>query len=237
MKKIHRFIGKFDLSSEQGTITDEKIVKQIFLVLKLKIGEEIKLSDGHGNEVLVQIVKINKNVVNFKLISRSKNQEKKNHSILYCAVLKKENFEFVVQKATEVGIDKIVPIITRHTVKLGLKMNRLQKIAQEASEQCGRSTMPIVAYPVEFHEALQLAEENDLNLFFDMDGDQNLVGIKDVKNISIFIGPEGGWDEEEVKFIAKNNKFKIASLGDLTLRAETAAIIASYRVSNVLLSL
>lgn len=228
MKKIHRFLAKFDKSKESGSILDEKMLKQIKSVLKLKVGEEMALFDGSGEELLVRIVAIGKESIEYALVERVKAKEKERYAILYCAVLKKENFELVVQKATEVGIDKIVPLITKRTVKLGLKMERLQKIAEEASEQCGRSIIPKVSYPLEFHEAVQVAKENGLNLFYDMSGSRDGAVLQAEKSIGIFIGPEGGWSEEEIQFIETIKNFKIVSLGESTMRAETAAIIASY---------
>jgi 16S rRNA (uracil1498-N3)-methyltransferase len=197
----------------------------------LKVGEEIILFNGNGEEVLVNITEIGKGIVEYKVLDRIETKEKKRYSILYCAVLKKENFELIVQKATEVGIDKIVPVITKRTVKLGLKMDRLQKIVEEASEQCGRSIIPMVSYPLEFHEAVQIAKENDANIFYDMSGVTRDMGSVIEKKVGIFVGPEGGWSEEELDFVKTIDSFKIISLGDSIMRAETAAIIASYLVN------
>ena len=113
--KIHRFIDNFDLSKNNLEITGE-IASQITRVLKLKIGEKIELSDGVGTSVVAEILEIRKNSVIVKLgtLLRSasfagQNNTKQVH--LFCAVLKKENFELVVQKTTESGVSKIIPII------------------------------------------------------------------------------------------------------------------------------
>ncbi|MFA6274259.1 MAG: RsmE family RNA methyltransferase, partial [Candidatus Paceibacterota bacterium] len=130
--KIHRFIDNFDLSKKELEITGE-IAHQIIKVLKLKIGEKIELSDGKGSVALAEIVKLNKNIVVVKIIAplhqdfAEQNSTKKVN--LFCAILKKENFELVVQKTTECGIDKIIPIITSRTIKTGLNLERLKKIA------------------------------------------------------------------------------------------------------------
>jgi 16S rRNA (uracil1498-N3)-methyltransferase len=219
-------------------------------VIKLEIGETIELCDGKGKNAFGKIkeMKNKKVIVEIEKLNEIKINE--NKTTLFCSILKKENFELVVQKATECGISTIVPIISDRTIKTGLNMERLQKIAKEASEQSGRSTVPKIIEPISFDESLKLVEKKDLNPVRDREGSQrasisNGINVlfdasgeslfkKDESlslNINIWIGPEGGWTNEEIKK-AQNLDFKIASLGKLILRGETAAIIASYLISN-----
>lgn len=225
--KIHRFIDNFDLSKEVLEITGE-IAKQMALVLKLKIGEKIELSDGKGISAIAEIAKIDKKSVNVKILEIIKNKSTDKNTTLYCAILKKENFELVVQKATECGISKIVPIISERTIKTGLNLERLQKIAKEASEQSGRNTVPEISMPTKFEEAIKNIKGE--SILFDISG-KSIPSGSTAEKINIWIGPEGGWTPDEIKK-AKENNFSIASLGHLTLRGETAAIIASYLISN-----
>jgi 16S rRNA (uracil1498-N3)-methyltransferase len=150
-----------------------------------------------------------------------------NQAILYCAVLKKENFELVVQKATEIGVAKIVPVITERTVKLGINMERLHKIIVEACEQSGRGFLPEIVEPMKLEFALKGAESNDANLFFHFSKTKISASDKISGQVGLFVGPEGGWSDEEVN-LAKDHNCKIVSFGDNVFRAETAAIIASY---------
>jgi 16S rRNA (uracil1498-N3)-methyltransferase len=227
--KIHRFIDNFDLSQKETEITGE-IAHQIIKVLKLKVGEKIELCNGLGIYAMAEIKEINKKSVLVEIERIEKITENKK-TTLFCAVLKKENFELVVQKATETGISKIVPIISARTIKTGLNLERLQKIAKEASEQSGRSIVPEILEPIGFEKSLELINESDINILYDISGKElNLDKNNSLHNI--FIGPEGGWTTEEIEKV-KNLNFKIASLGSLTLRAETAAIISSYLISNL----
>ncbi|MDD2658034.1 MAG: RsmE family RNA methyltransferase, partial [Candidatus Pacebacteria bacterium] len=143
--------------------------------------------------------------------------------------------ELAVQKAVELGVKEIVPIIADRTVKLGLKRDRLEKIIKEASEQSGRGILPVLSDSVAFGDAMRAAEANDLNLFFELGG-KSLEGSKldlgKYKKIGIFIGPEGGWSEDELKL--KSEKLKVCGLSPFTLRAETAAIAALALVSQQL---
>jgi|SRR3989344_5433794 len=229
--KIHRFILRFDVKSPEIIITDYEIIHQIKDVLRLEIGDSIAITDGKGNEVRAKIEAMEKISIKLRAIRPVENKmDKEIETILYCSLLKNKNFELVAQKATEVGIKTIVPIITKRTVKHGFNYFRLQKIIKEATEQCGRATIPLLCHPMDFGEAINDAKGNSLNIFFHMGGekfDPAELKEKSLKRIGIFIGPEGGWLDTELD-LAKEKNCKIRSLGNSTLRAETAAIVASY---------
>jgi len=236
MPKIHRFINNFDLTAQAGLsqkqleITGE-IAHQIIKVLKLKVGEKIELSNGKHISAIAYICKIDKKSVWVKILETREEKRESKKVTLFCAILKKENFELVVQKTTECGIDKIVPIITSRTIKTGLNLERLKKIAKEASEQSRCSTVPEILEPISFEKSLELVKENDDNILFDISGSK-FANNHNLKPINLFIGPEGGWTEDEIKK-AQNLDFKIISLGKLTLRAETAAIVSTYLIKNL----
>ncbi len=159
------------------------------------------------------------------------------YGILYCSILKRENFELVAQKSTEIGIKEIVPIISSRTIKMNLREDRLEKIIKEAAEQSDRGILPILNKPMKFDDALIHSRANDFNIFFHPGGEP-VHGIKHAfQKVGIFVGPEGGWDEAEEKAVADLSTgaghYKIANLGPLTLRAETAAIVATYAVLNL----
>lgn len=237
--RLNRFLMKFDLNQDNLRIDDFEIYNQIRNVLRLKAGEQIVLFDGESNEARAEILSINHEdkTVNLLILETGKNQqESKKEIILYCSILKRENFELVAQKVTEIGISKIVPIICERTVKTGIRKERLKKIVKEASEQSGRGIVPGVSEPINFEQALEQAKENDLNLFFDISGqsiksyeESYEVEPRKIHKIGLFIGPEGGWSDRELK-LAEENNFEIVKLSELNFRAETAAIIASYLV-------
>ncbi len=234
--KLHRFILQFNISDGLVEITDPEVVNQIRNVLKLKAGEQILLclpaqaGDGEVNEVVGEIMELAKEVIKVKVIKEQKNENEPARKVtLYCAILKRENFELVVQKATEVGVAEIVPIITRRTVKLDVKQERLEKIIKEAAEQSGRGVIPKLLPPQQFQEQVERVKGKGQNILFDSSGQFQIVNFKFQiqKSCGIFVGPEGGFDETEIT-AAKAAGFEISSLGKLTLRGETAAIVASY---------
>lgn len=229
--KIHRFIGGFDLNKSEFEITGD-IAGQIIRVLKLKTGEKIELCDGKSISAVANIYKIEKNKVMVKIEEILENKKIEKKVVLFCSVLKKENFEMVVQKATECGVIKIVPIISVRTVKTGLNLERLKKIAKEASEQSGRITIPEISETISFEKSLGLIKKEELNILFDISGEKYpCVSENNSPLTNIWIGPEGGWTPDEIEK-AKNLNFKIFSLGPLTLRGETAAIVATYLLAN-----
>jgi len=229
---IHRFVGNFDFDSRFLAIGDSDILNQIKNVLRLKKGDYIILSDGQLKEAKAKIVNIGKSELDLEIIEIKKNRnEPAIQVILYCSVLKKDNFEWVAQKVTEIGVKEIIPIVCGHTVKTDLNFPRLKKIIQEAVEQSERGEAPIVKDIINFPDAIISAKINSLNLFFDRRG-QSFSSVKfdisrDDLTIGIFVGPEGGWAEQEF-IMAEENNIEIVSLGKSNLRAETAAVIASY---------
>lgn len=231
--KIHRFIGNYDLSKSRVEITDPKIIKQIKDVLRLQIGEKITLSDGKGRDARVTLVDISKNKIKGIIIevdephSAKASRDEYRKVNLYLSILKKENFELAIQKAVECGVSKITPIVTERTVKTGLNFERLEKIILEASEQCGRSIVPTLSAILRFKDGVLEGSSADEKIIFDLEN-KSYIPDQKAKEISIFIGPEGGFTPKEV-FLAKDFGYTVASLGPLTLRGETAAIVATYR--------
>jgi len=226
--RLHRFIGEYDLSKSRLEIKDGKIINQIKNVLRLKEGDKVILSDGKGQEAefILDFLSADKIAGTVeKIVKVSKPERRKVN--LYLAILKKENFELAVQKAVECGVANITPIITERTIKTGLNMERLEKIILEASEQSGRNIVPTLSPILNFENALAYGYASDEKVVFHL-ADDSYMPSKKAKNVSIFVGPEGGFTSNEIE-LAKNSGFVIASLGALTLRGETAAIIGTYR--------
>jgi len=234
--KIHRFIGPYQLGQGTMRLDDADLTHQMRSVLKLEPGETVIIGDGSGNEAQCRIVAYDRGAILLQGLSIGHNAaELPGKTTLYCAVLKADNFELAAAKATEVGITEIVPIVTKRTVKLNLKIERVEKIVREAAELAGRGLVPRVQPVMELDKVLTQASRNDVNFFFDPSGKEFSGAAKSVKQAGIFIGPEGGWDEDEIR-IARDAGMKIISLGALTLRAETAVIVASYLVAHSLKS-
>lgn len=232
--KLHRFIGSVSLAQDTITINDAMLIHQLKDVLRLGVGDSFVLCDGDLREAIITISVLTSNCVegivsNRRIVSVAALRD----TTLYCALLKRENFELVAQKCTECGIARIVPMYTKYTVKLNLKYERIQKIMHEAAEQSGRGRVPALERATRFNEAVLQHGNYESNIFFDISGNTFDVGIfRKIKKASIWIGPEGGWSAEELG-AAKENNFSIMRFGDMMLRAETAAIVGSYAICNI----
>lgn len=229
--KLHRFYNpKIDTKQKTLTIFDEEFLHQLKNVLRFAEGDELIVFDGKLNEAFCQIQALDKNQAVIEVLRVEKNTaEPTRNTVLYCSILKRENFEFVCQKATEIGVNKIVPIVADRTVKTGLKEDRLNKIIVEAAEQSGRGTVPKLSEAMSFSEAVELVDQGFENILFDRTGKEHINVSDGTQNFSLWIGPEGGWSESELN-LAKEKKFVFASLSDLNFRAETAAIVACFYV-------
>ncbi len=236
---------------EPDQIREDKIdiigqdVRHIRDVLRLDCAAQIEVCDGQGTDYHCIIDEINKEVIIAKVISKApSDSEPKTRLILFQSLIKGDKIEWVIQKATELGVDKIVPMQTTYCVsktdkskKTDAKISRWNKIANSAAKQSGRGIVPEVAMPVTFSQALNLCSDMDLALMaYEKENQRNLKShIKgyEGKTIGILIGPEGGFSKEEVMQADKAGIGAI-TLGPRILRSETASIAL---LSNILYEL
>lgn len=228
--KIPHFLGNFNLRLGQLMIGDIEVVRQIRDVLKLKKDDHVILCDGNGQQADVEVVKVGKKDVEvFVIRIFGEESEPTNQVTLYCALLKKEKMEWMVQKAVEAGAYKIIPILTERNAKIKFDRPHLEKIIKNAAEQAERAILPLLGEVIDLELACAECGQNKLNIFFDPSGKSvsDLPRLKKPSNIGIFIGPEGGWSDPELA-LAKDKGMQIVSLGNTILQAETAAIIGTY---------
>jgi 16S rRNA (uracil1498-N3)-methyltransferase len=231
--KLHRFFVSQKLRTPSGTVTDPKLAHQLAKVLRKKAGDEIALYDESGREFLVLITAITGDDLKYEVLEEKKGHTSTDSRItLYCAILKHEHFDLVAEKTTELGISRLVPVITDRTIKKDIKSDRIERIMKEAAEQSGRTDVPALG-PVMKYSAALLEAKNEGEVFFaDMAAPQNKkIPPKTGGSMSLFIGPEGGWTDAE-RELALTNEVTVLSLGPNILRAETAAIVGVYELKK-----
>jgi len=232
---VRRFIVPFNLTSEHVTLTDD-FAHRLLRVLRMKVGDRVLLCDSRGSEWVAEIVVTETNAVRLKLVERRFSQpEPTVHVTLFQGIPKGEKMDFIVQKATELGVQRIVPMFTRRTVvqlnpeRAKSKRERWQRVATSATEQSGGKIVPEIALPVTFQRAVDEASHADLWLLFYEASEEPLRGVlqtqRDVGNVAIMVGPEGGFDPSEVA-TAQRKGAQVVSLGKRILRTETAAVVA-----------
>ncbi len=202
-------------------------------VLRTRIGEGLTVCDEVGMVYETELVQPGAEVLLRVLESHPADTEPPYRATVYQGLAKGDKMETVIQKAVEIGASVIVPVATsRAVVKLDekdarRKVERWQKIAHEAAKQCGRGIIPTVAPVMTFKEAVQDAAKADLPLFcYEGDGTRSVTALcretAMPKTISLFIGPEGGFSEEEAAFAGEAG-MRLCGLGKRILRTETAS--------------
>lgn len=232
---LRRFYAPIE-NFEDGKITlSHEETRHLRDVLRLRTSENISVFDCEGKEFLCEIEVIEKKETLLKIIEeiQPKSPESKLNLTLAIALLKGEKFDLVIQKAVELGVNKLIPIITKRTdVKLkeaDKKLERWQKIVLEASKQCGRAKLMQVEIPINFEKLLKLEITNPI-LFAERSG-KSFAEIKESQEMMAMIGSEGGWDDSEIES-AKLSGVQIITLSGRILRAETAAITIPALLQN-----
>ncbi|MBI3583202.1 MAG: 16S rRNA (uracil(1498)-N(3))-methyltransferase [Nitrospinae bacterium] len=234
---MHRFfVNRKSIIADHVKITGND-AEQIRKVLRIREGDEIVVLDGLGWEYKVKLTEIKKGHVTGEIIFKDfKSEDTKIKIVLGQGIPKGEKMDFIVQKATELGVSEIIPLkLERCVVKIpppgGLeKIKRWQRIAKESSEQSLRRFIPSINTIYDLRQFCDKYKDTDLKIIFyeeeEKRGLRNLLNEKgEVKSISVIVGPEGGLSSEEVE-IANSYGFITAGLGQRILRTETVALSA-----------
>lgn len=236
----------FDINQNSVTlITDE--ARHLREVLRLKPGDEVYVFDGAGKEYLTSISESRRDTARLEIIREVNpaRPESKLQLTLALALLKGEKFDLVVQKATELGVASIVPVVTKHAdIRLRdesdatKRVTRWQRIAMEAAKQSGRAVVPTIASAVAF-SALVGAPGSKTNrlMFSERDGHSLVQAVANLApeadHLTALIGSEGGWSDEEIA-TARAAGWTIVTMGGRTLRAETAGIAVTALLQHIL---
>jgi len=208
-------------------------------VLRLRPGDIIVVLDDSGREWQVRLIEIGKESVQGQLVSQQQSQgEPALHLTLYQGTLKAQKFEWVLQKGTELGVSRFVPVVCQRSVvreadALAKKQERWQRIIREAAEQAGRGRLPQLEPALPFDRAVQHAYAASLRLmFWEQATGLNLKATlrgAGINRAALLVGPEGGFTAEEAQ-LAGQFGFQLVKLGPRLLRAETAGLAAASAI-------
>ena len=220
-------------------INDEKIIldgesaRHIAKSLRMRVGDVICVTDGGGDDYGCQIEEITKDEVVLKVCYKQACESEPSCRVtIYQGVPKSSKMEDIIQKCVELGVCKIVPTLTKRCVSrpddkvAGKKNQRYQKIALEAAQQSGRGIVPKIENMKTLRQAIA-EDESDVKIVFYEGGGEKLADIvkPDTESVSVFIGPEGGFEQEEVEQIEASGGVR-ATLGKRILRTQTAPVAA-----------
>lgn len=226
-----------NISGGKAVIEGED-AKHIAKVLRYRVGDEITVCDMKGTDYSCAVAELGETVI-LDILSSHKNESEPNIKInLYQALPKGDKLDFIVQKSTELGVCRIIPVSTEFCVakadkkSFEKKLQRLNKIAKEAAKQSGRGIIPTVENILTFDEALKSMKNNKSVFCYEGGGEKisTLIGEEDTE-VNVFIGSEGGFSQNEAEKLALNGVFGV-TLGKLILRCETAPIAALTLILN-----
>lgn len=234
----HFYVNPKNIKKNTFTIEEEQF-HYLANVRRFSSGDEIKIFDGLGNSFLARIDNVTKERITGTVISAKTFQNPRVKISLYTAIPKGDRFEWLIEKASEIGIYRLIPVIYSRSVVSEIsksKFERYQKISLSASSQCSRADIMPVEKIETFESILKFLNgnmpQNTLNIMpWECEDGRSiskiLSGIDEkITYINIFIGPEGGFEQKEINAALKCD-FKTVTLGKNILRVETAAIVAS----------
>lgn len=228
---MHRFfVSREKMLDERVTLEGEQ-ARQIAQVLRKKIGDQVLVFDGSGFEYEAVIEQCSRKAVEARIVHvKGPFPSPALFLTLVQGLPKAPKMDLIVQKATELGVGRIIPILTERSVPKGGKVARWERIAQEAAEQCGRVTVPVIEQIHGLRQYLASYASRGVTLVI-WEGER-LQGLKALlrslppsRSFTLLVGPEGGLSQEEVA-LAEKKGFITASLGTRVLRSETAAFVA-----------
>lgn len=236
----HFYTERSNISETQITLTGED-VNHIKNVLRMKPGEELIICDGEGTDHYCRIASFGRDTVTADILeSFGSKAELETKIYLFQGMPKKDKMELIIQKAVELGVYEIIPVMTKRVIvklddakKEARRLERWQSIAESAAKQSGRGIIPEIVEVMDFRQALEYAKTLDVSMIPYENADSSECGMENSRavvrglhgkrSVGIFIGPEGGFEESEIEQ-ALNAGLKCISLGRRILRTETAGL-------------
>lgn len=221
--QIYRLYVNYPFKSgEQITLAKEDS-NYLLNVLRMKNGQPLSVFNDQGGEFQAMIINIQHKQAIIEIKGQIRLPEMRGTTELIFAPIKHDNMHIMIEKATELGVDILTPVITERTIIRTFNFDKYQKIAIQAAEQCGRVTIPIFHPQIQFIDFIEGFKNSDEQLLFAYERSEQ--DMKSLINANkMIIGPEGGFTEAEVKLLKNLPNVHEISLGKNILRAETAAI-------------
>jgi 16S rRNA (uracil1498-N3)-methyltransferase len=228
------FFYEEDISNKNASFTlSEETSKHCIQVLRMKQGEQLQLTDGKGNAFIASIITEDKKNCTVKIVETKSNPEHSRKLSIGISLLKNSHrFEWFLEKATEIGVIEIIPLICKRTEREHFRFDRMNAILIAAMLQSQQTWLPILHQPTDVNIIIQQSSnEQKLIAHCEDDVKNNIQDLSLHDNIQILIGPEGDFTMDEIQ-LAMQNQYQPVSLGSSRLRTETAGIVAAALLMN-----
>ncbi len=227
-KKLHRFYIPEIPKTETFELADKKLVHQLTTVLRYHSGDTFCIFSKGSDDVVVSLDAISPTVLTLSKQYSIPAQHLPHRTVIAAiSIPKKDLFELIVQKLTELGVSIIVPIRSDRTVKQSLRLDRLRMISTEATEQSGRNTLVTIGEPITIDQCFTLYPFQ--SVVFDTDTVATPLSLSVDSPVVMYVGPEGGWSATDHQLFEAQSTV-VQSLGYTVLRTETAAIVGAYEL-------
>lgn len=230
------FFFEENLSAEDEFVLSEETSRHVVQVLRMKENEQIILTNGNGYTKTAEIIFPDKKKTKVKIVHSKFHERKKSKTAIAISLVKNNNrFEWFLEKATEIGVSAIIPLICKRTEKTHFRLDRMKSILISAMLQSQQSWLPEISEPAKFSDVIRNEKHNQKFIAHCINEEKR--ELKDVLEKSsskiILIGPEGDFTEEEIKN-AIEKKYLPVSLGDTRLRTETAGLVAAVLLKSAI---
>jgi 16S rRNA (uracil1498-N3)-methyltransferase len=217
---------------------DQTQAHYLITVLRCKAGDEVLLFNGRDGEWLGKLVGLAKKSARIFLAEQTRPQDEGPDLHYLFAPLKRARLDYMAQKATEMGVSVLRPVMTRRTIAERINIERLRANAIEAAEQCGILRLPEISEPQRLDDVVREWDAARLLIFADEEATSSsptaALAEESRRPLAVLIGPEGGFDDDERALLWKQSFVRTISLGPRLLRADTAAVAALALVNAVL---
>ena len=224
-KSLPRLFVRQTLSEGVAIVLDANQANYLGNVLRLGVGAELLVFDGLSGEWLAHIADAGKKRMTLAVDRQTRESESIPDVWLAFAPVKRAQTDWLVEKSTELGVARLIPVMTQRTVTERVRLDRLESIAIEAAEQCGRTRVPQIVEPTSLKRLIEELDPARHLYFADEGGGEPVASTFAEGPALILVGPEGGFTEEERQLVRGSGASAI-SLGPRILRAETAALAA-----------
>jgi len=228
------YIAEFDTSIKE-IVLDEDTSRHVVQVLRMKEGEKLNLTDGKGNLITAEVTDAHKKYCSVKIEATSHELRATRQITIAISLLKNTSrFEWFLEKATEIGISQIIPLICERTEKQKFRYDRMKGICISAMLQSQQTWLTVLQEPKQFNHLVIEQIDNQQKFIAhcdDSSGKKSLSTFKPFNHSTILIGPEGDFTKQEIELALQNN-FIAVNLGETRLRTETAGVVASVILTH-----